>query len=215
MNAEQLRTAFREIPKADREANEPFCIRVWRSLSWLERAESIPGDDIEGRFISCWIGVNALYGRLDDEHKPWGDHEALGTFIAQVWRLDSDEQLRRMLGKREPAVLKLIENKYLTLDFWLKSRKEAERAIQHDLKKAILDFRKPNRLSILRMLFERLHVMRNQLFHGASTKGSKLNRRTLASSAAILLDLLPICLEIMIVRGIQEDWGELCFPPVE
>ena len=51
--AEGLREQFRSIPKASREANQSFSIRVWRALSWLERAESLDRLDHEGRFISA------------------------------------------------------------------------------------------------------------------------------------------------------------------
>ena len=67
--AADLREAFRKISKSQRDANQPFSIRVWRAISWLERAESFDASDPEGRFISTWIGFNALYGRLDDEGK--------------------------------------------------------------------------------------------------------------------------------------------------
>ena len=56
----ELRAAFRKLPKEDREANQGFAIRVWRALSWLERAEAMEAGDYEGRFISSWIGFNAL-----------------------------------------------------------------------------------------------------------------------------------------------------------
>ena len=116
--AASLREAFREIPRSQRDANQPFSIRVWRAISWLERAESFDASDPEGRFISTWIGFNALYGRLDDEGKPWGDRESWGAFLAQAWRLDHEGRIRRILGKRENQILKIIENRFLSSDFW-------------------------------------------------------------------------------------------------
>ncbi|HKQ50450.1 MAG TPA: hypothetical protein VJZ71_20425 [Phycisphaerae bacterium] len=68
-------------------------------------------------------------------------------------------------------------------------------------------------VQLVGLLFDRLYVMRNQVFHGASTKGSKLNRRALQASATVLMDLLPVFLEIMIDVGIDSDWGAVCFPP--
>ena len=58
-------------------------------------------------------------------------------------------------------------------------------------------------------------VMRVQVFHGASTKGGKLNRRVMQSSSTILLDLLPTMISIMIDYGIEEEWGTISFPPVD
>ena len=213
LQAEQLRAQFRRIPKDCREANQGFSIRVWRATSWLQRAESLDAIDVEGRFISCWIGFNALYGRTDDRHRPWGDRESLGAFLAKVWNLDCTGDLRRILGKRQAVVLRLLDNKFLSSVYWEGSGAKAARQINKEVKNAILTYMKPNRLRILRLLFERLYVMRNQVFHGASTKGSYLNRRTLSASANILMDLLPACLAIMIENGASEDWGGICFPP--
>ena len=67
-------------------------------------------------------------------------------------------------------------------------------------------------LPFLQLLFERLYVMRLQVFHGASTKGSRVNRRALQGSGNILLESLPEMLAIMLERGIDEDWGPVCFP---
>ncbi len=117
-----------------------------------------------------------------------------------------------MLGKRQLPVLKLIENKYLSREFWERGR-PAEAKIKKQLKKAMLAYGERNRLPILQALFERLYIMRLQVFHGASTKGSKLNRRTLQGSAGIMMDLLPEIIGIMLEFGVEEDWGGVCFPP--
>jgi hypothetical protein len=116
-DAAELRQQFRVLPKGEREANEGFCICVWRALSWLERAESLDSDDLEGRFIAAWIGFNALYGQLDPDRRAWGDREAWSTFLAHLWRIDSDELLRGVMIKRQMRVLRIIEDKYLSHRF--------------------------------------------------------------------------------------------------
>ena len=73
MTAAELREQFRAIPKPDREARQDFAIRVWRALSWIERAQRLDPADYEGRFISAWIAFNALYGRLQPGGHPLGD----------------------------------------------------------------------------------------------------------------------------------------------
>lgn len=212
--AANLREAFREIPRSQRDANQGFSIRMWRAISWRERAESFDASDPEGRFISNWIGFNALYGRLDDEGKPWGDRESWGAFLAQVWRLDHEGRVRRILGKRENQIFKLIENRFVSSDFW-ETGTSALPKIKKQLKQAIVCYHTPRMLSVLQLLFERLYVMRIQVFHGASTKGGKLNRRVIQSSSTILLDLLPAMISIMIDHGVEEEWGTISFPPVE
>ena len=208
-SANELRERFKALPLQVRQANQSFSIRVWRALSWLERAEGLDRDDYEGRFISAWIGFNALYGRLDEQGQPWGEREAWEAFVAAIWKLDHDGRMRRVLFKRELQVLKLIESKYLTPAFW----EEGESAVvqvKRELKQEMAKF--GTRRTLL-VLLNRLYTMRVQVFHGASTKGSKLNRRTLQGSAVILLDVLPEMLSIMIEYGTKEDWGSVCFPP--
>ena len=87
------------------------------------------------------------------------------------------------------------------------------RDLKADLRRAMAKFRTPHMLPVLQLLFERLYVMRVQVFHGASTKGSSLNRRALQRSSSILVELLSAMLDVMISHGIEDDWGDLCFPP--
>ena len=68
---------------------------------------------------------------------------------------------------------------------------------------------------VLQELFERLYVMRQQVFHGAATSGSKLNRTALKRSTAVLARIVPAMVCVMIEAGPGADWGEVCFPPVD
>ena len=212
LQADALRRQFRAISKPDREANAGFCIRVWRALSWLERAESLDSADIEGRFISAWIGFNALYGQLDPDRHAWGDREAWSAFLAHTWRIDSDVRLRKSMTRRQMRVLRIIEDKYLSHRFW-REGDAAKSPIRQELRDAMTWFGGPKMLKVLQLLFDRLYVLRNQLLHGASTKGSKLNRRPLREAGNLLIELLAEILGVMIAHGMQEDWGELCYPP--
>ena len=58
------------------------------------------------------------------------------------------------------------------------------------------------------------YVMRQQVFHGAATSGSKLNRTALKRCTAVLTQVVPAMIEIMMAATPETDWGEVCFPPV-
>ncbi|MCA9251030.1 MAG: HEPN domain-containing protein [Phycisphaerae bacterium] len=210
--AVELRESFRDLPKEDRQNNPDFSIRVWRGLSWLERAENAESDDLEGRFISGWIAFNALYGRLDEKQRPWGDREAMGTFLAQVWRLDHHRHIGKLLQKRQLRILRIIEDKYLCNRFWV-SGGSPTKQIKRELRDSLAWIGTPKASNVLHLLFERLYVMRNQVMHGASTKGSKLNRRAMRECGTLLLEMIQSLLEVMIEHGVGEDWGNVCFPP--
>jgi hypothetical protein len=207
-----LRSRFRALAKADREANEGFCIRVWRALSWLERAETLDPTDIEGRFISAWVSFNALYGQLDPDHRAWGDREAWSTFLAHVWRIDAEMVIHKLMQKRQMRVLRIVDDKFLHHRFWHEGD-AAKKLMDQERRDAMKWFGSPKMDRVLRLLFDRLYVMRNQLLHGASTKGSKLNRRPLREAGNLLIELMAAILEVMIAHGVAEDWGELCYPP--
>ena len=57
--------------------------------------------------------------------------------------------------------------------------------------------------------------MRQQVFHGAATSGSRLNRTALTRCTDVLAKVIPAMIEIMIAAGPDTDWGEVCFPPVD
>ncbi|MFQ5462840.1 MAG: hypothetical protein ACE5E5_09460 [Phycisphaerae bacterium] len=101
ITAAELRDAYRLIPKEIRQENQGFSIRVWRALSWLDRAESIETLDHEGRFISFWICFNALYGQLVEDGHAWGDREAWNAFLSRIWRIDEQHTIRKAMGKRQ------------------------------------------------------------------------------------------------------------------
>jgi hypothetical protein len=211
-SAADLKLAFRAIPKGHRDAKQPFAIRVWRGLSWLERAEQAA--EPEDRFIFAWIGYNALYGRMGGDNRVWSDREASETFLATIWRIDGDGQVCAFLSHHQLAVLRLIESKFLYDRFWQNPAVDPTHAIKEDVRKMLRLFNTPDMLPILQALFDRLHVMRNQVFHGASTKGSKLNRRTLIQSGDLLRGLLPVMLDVMLRHGLDADWGNVPFPPI-
>ena len=57
--------------------------------------------------------------------------------------------------------------------------------------------------------------MRMQVFHGAATSGSRLNRETLDLCTGVLAALVPEMIATMLAAGPEGDWGDVCFPPVD
>jgi hypothetical protein len=209
--AAAMRERFQAIPKPDRDAHQAFSIRVWRGLSWLERAEGAA--DVDSRFISLWIAFNAIYGHLGEDGRDAQDRISWQAFLARMVEKDADDKLGRLLTSQQAAVLHLIDNQFLFRPFWQKlpnAKDKLHRAVQ----KTLLDYRHGNTLPILQELFERLYVMRQQVFHGAATSGSKLNRAALEAGTHVLSGIVPAMIDVMIVAGPAVDWGEVCFPPV-
>ena len=68
---------------------------------------------------------------------------------------------------------------------------------------------------VLDEILNRVYVMRCQLVHGAATYGGKLNRDSLKRCVVMMQRLLPALLLVWIDHGADEDWGQMCYPPVK
>lgn len=207
-----LRKKYKAIPLKIRESNEAWSIRIWRGLSWLKRSEEVA--DLEGRFISLWIAFNAVYGHMEDQFKSAGDHSSWQWFLARMVENDTDDQLGRITRDDPVPIAKLIDNQYIFRPFWAK-HPEWKKLLRKSVQKSLSNTNYGNTIAILEELFERLYVLRSQVFHGAATSGSKLNRPQIKGAINLLSKLLPAMIDIMLTAGPEVDWGELCFPPIK
>ena len=65
---------------------------------------------------------------------------------------------------------------------------------------------------ILEKLFQRLNILRNQIFHGYTTYNSSVNRVSVITASKLMQIFVPLFLEIMIKHH-EENWGEIDFHP--
>jgi hypothetical protein len=216
--AETMRKQLRAIPKDRLDANQPFSIRIWRGLSWLERAEQ--ATDADEQFIALWIAFNAIYGRAGGDgdgpgvdRRP-GDRATWQAFLAEIIKRDGTDILGDLVRRNHMPILRMIQNKYLFQPFWDR-RPSAEFMLKNCCTAAVLNFANHLTTGIVEELFERLYVLRAQVFHGAATRGSKLNRANLRNGADLLSKLLAAMIAIMLAAGPDVDWGEVCFPPIK
>jgi hypothetical protein len=70
---------------------------------------------------------------------------------------------------------------------------------------------------IVHELFQRLYVLRNQVFHGCSADGSTKNREAIRRAARILHDLVPLFVEVLRENGdhpaVKRLLDDLPYPP--
>jgi len=211
-SAAEMRKQFLAIPKESRESNQAFSVRIWRGLSWLERAE---GDsDIEGKFISLWIAFNAVYGYLQDDGMNASDRSSWQEFLAGIVKADGEDQLGRIMWADQRNILRLIDNRYLFRAFWL-GQADADEKLAASRRQVMIHLQGRSVIGVFQELFERLYVLRQQVFHGAATCGSKLNRPYLKSGTSLLERIIPAMIGIMIAAGPETNWGEVCFPPIK
>ncbi len=196
--------------------NQSYWDRLKRAESWISRAESLKAQEWdEGPFIFYWIAFNTLYGQHDEIRET--DSKDIEKFLKRICKLDQkDGSLSLILHdihiKRKMD--SLIKNQYLSEIYWReKGRLRKFKLDQdNDHKKAQIAYKQRELDEYLSILFKRLRVLRNQIFHGCSTDKSRSNKGSLQPAEAILKELVPQFLTIFKDHGQREKWGKVPYP---
>ena len=220
---EELRARWKPVKASfpKEEQNEGICARMYRAFSWLARAEELElqeGDSsADDQLILTWTGLNSLYGRWNElERTPERDLSSLERFCDQLFTLDKDdERLVTLLEAQRPAVLAVLDNQFLSRQFWNSpDLQAANRKTKERMKAGGWYFDGSHRLILEKVLLN-VYYMRCQMVHGAATRGSSLNRDTLGACLRIVRVLVPMMLRIIIEHGKDQDWGPVCYPVVK
>ena len=207
--------SLKERQRAERDGWPYFlALRVHRALSWLNRSEQC--DDDDGRFVFLWVSFNAAYAAETGPMRPI-EAQRFSDFLTRLAQLDERGQLSELIWQRYSSAIRvLLANQYVFQPYW-------------DYQNGLVDsgdweerFRKANAAAhqalgrhdigaILAIVFARLYTLRNQLLHGGATWNSAVNRDQLRDGSAILADVVPVLIEIMMDHP-AEHWGELCYP---
>ena len=119
------------------------------------------------------------------------------------------------LTEHKRLVMSLLEDEDLSSFFWQEptaKRAGQSRKAKYNAQSWYIERRW---CMILDQLLERVYLMRCQLVHGAATYGGKLNRTSLRRCVMMMQRLLPALLLVWIDHGSDEDWGPMCYPPLE
>ncbi len=188
-------------------------LRIHRALSWLMRAEKQEDDD-DAAFIFYWVAFNALYGhQARDTHFSNGERNAFQEYFQKISLLDSEKQIYDELWRNFSASIRiLIQNKFVFQPFWnnyhgIAGYEDWELSFERarDLGHRALE--NEDTVQILSIIFDRLYVLRNQVFHGVSTWQSSVNRAQIKDATRILAFLLPLFVDLM-MRNPDFPWGK-------
>jgi hypothetical protein len=194
----------------------PLALRVHRALSWLERAEQCEDDD--GRFVFLWIAFNAAYA-ADTGASKQVEAQRFSGFLGRLAGMDQRGQLPELLWRRySNAIRLLLNNKYVFQPYWdhqngLEGSDDWEERFSKANAAAHGALGRHDTGAVLSIVFARLYTLRNQLLHGGATWNSGINRDQLRDGSAILGDVLPVLIEIM-MENPGELWGEPSYPVV-
>ena len=206
----------RKLKSQQGNITEIHAIRLHRAISWIKAAEEQEKNP-DLRLVSLWIAYNSLYAINEDNLEALHERERFGDFVDKLIDFDDESRLYNLLwNKYSGSVRMLIENQYVYGPYWDYQRgtiKNWEKGFRQSIADANNALSKQNVNYLLRIVLDRLYVLRNQIVHGGSTYSSKMNRSQVRDGGNILISLLPIMIEIMIFQP-SHDWGKIYYPPV-
>lgn len=187
-----------------------------QAVSWFGRAMA-ETDDPDVRFILLWIGFNAAYAR--DLAAEAGERDSFKGYFEQLVLLDTSHRIYEAVWERFPQEIRtLLANKYVFAPFWhqqngVPGHEGWERHLASSQREIAAAMTRFDTAVLLRIVFDRLYVLRNQLVHGGATWKSGVNRTQVRDGAAVLAWLLPVFIDIMMDHP-DRDWGRPYYPVV-
>ncbi len=214
MNSTQLKANLKEIRD---DLSESHAIRLHRAISWLRCAEDYSDTDDDLCFITLWISFNSCYA-VDDNHQDSTERQEFKDFSKKLCTLDTEQHIHNCLWNNFPGFVRLlINNKYVYAPFWASQRlgrDDWKPMFEKSKTHALRSLSYNNTPELLSVVLDRLYVLRNQLLHGGATYQSNMNRDQVVDGKRMLLELMPIVIEIML-NADDQDWGEIFYPVVD
>ena len=207
---EELRVREKNLPT---EFPEDLKLRLHRAVSWLLRAENQDEDD-DAAFIFYWVAFNALYGMLiKDVSGSEGERTEFQEYFRIISLLDTEKIIYDELWHQFSASIRILfENKYVYSPFWnhhygMPGYDDWEMRFEKAKELGLRSLKNGDTAQILSLIFDRLYVLRNQVFHGAATWKSSVNRAQIKDARRILGYLLPLFIDLM-MKNPNVAWGE-------
>ena len=202
---------------------EPFRLRIYRSISWLNTAQqrlNLPEPDFDIAFITLWIAFNAAYAKeIDDLPQP--ERTNFQEFLQTVCGLDNEQKLYSLVWQKFSGSLRLLlDNRYVFQPFWhFHNGKIDETAWQKSFenakRKSHTALAKKDTAIVLSIVFDRLYTLRNQLMHGGATFAGSANRTQLKDACDFLQECVPQIVAIMMTHPTHTAWGRSFYPFVQ
>lgn len=196
-----------------------LALRVHRAIRWGKRGDA-EADDFDAAFIFYWIAFNAAYAEDRAENSEETARVIFGEYLQKVVWLDKDRVIHTALWNEFSGPVRvLLENRYVYSSFWkhqngIPGNEDWEHRFNQDKRAAQQALGRGDTDWVLRILFNRLYVLRNQLLHGGATWNGRVNRDQVRDGARIMTFLLPLFVSLMLDNP-ERDWGAPYYPPVD
>lgn len=227
------------LPHERLEHEHSNMIRMQRAISWLKQDFELGNTGETISFIVHWIAFESLYSKVENASAPPFSFrrtalEDIMSFIGNIEKNETDrlEIIEAVDGVRG-EIKELLENPFVSGTNWnnfYKGRmtKAGKRrnpftgkgsAVKVPSKKALHDQNQLDRT--LKELFQRMYILRNQLFHGNSSyKGSDSSARSeqIVCGARVMRALMPVLITSMLNAMERyresERWGTVLYPRI-
>ncbi|MDA1023548.1 MAG: HEPN domain-containing protein [Proteobacteria bacterium] len=196
-----------------------LALRVHRALSWLQRAEK-EVDDSDAAFIFYWVAFNAAYAEDDWEAMKTGERNTFIEYFEKMVSLDTENLIYDAIWQEfTDSIKQLLNNRYVFQPFWshhnqVPGHENWKERFAKSKRNITFAFRDQNTKLILRLLFDRLYVLRNQLVHGGATWNSSVNREQVQDGEKIMAFLVPLFIDLMMDNP-DMPWGASYYPVVD
>ena len=194
-------------------------LKTHRAISWIKAAEET--SDTDSQFLYLWIAFNALYVQ-DSIHvdKNKLERDRFYDFFKKLIACDKTKSIRNKIWNNFSNYFRtLVKNQYIYKPFWNHIHRGDKtdgwrRRFNRDNEEFFKSFQNSETVSVLADVFDRLYVLRNQIFHGGATWQSDVNRDQVKECSGVLRLLIPMMVEI-ILDNPDEDWGTVCYPNLD
>jgi len=197
--------------------------RLKRARSWLDAANNVSMDQKHAVFIFLYVAFNALYGRRQYEGTQEDTLKDREEFLRRVRTMESYDMrhgskiLLKALYQCQQDGGSLITNYFLRNSYWKQAKRSKELVEQFSRARIRAESKllKGDYEEFLRLVLERITVLRNQVLHGCVTYGRESKGLpSLEAGLAVLQKLVPAIYELMVRYGDHVEWPPIPYPRV-
>ena len=196
--------------------------RIRRAGSWLRRSDEATSDGEQVIFL--WIAFNAAYGSDAVDSENLTQRQQFSDFLGRVLERDERNDIEEILWDTFSGPIRiLLENQYVFGPFWKWVQGEPEgdnwqERFERETRGVRRRISERDVHGVLRIVFDRLYTLRNQIFHGGVTFSGGWGQAQVKDGSRIMASLVPTVLKIM-QTDIENSpdtavWGTVSYPRI-
>ena len=208
----ELGQKFHQLARNDQgsESMKAAVLRTGRANSWISYAEGEPTRH-EVAFAFLWIAFNALYGKPESSSGDSKEKPYISGYLDKMVSLDRNSRIEMVLATQRGHVDELLTNRYVSRVFWSRYRSRG----YFDENRFKRDARRGGRSTVgkLELVFDRMYILRNQVFHGSSTStaGGTTGISQVVQGSTIMRHMVPL-FSLLTMENSEHGWEPPYFP---